>query len=560
MIQAIVYEAYGSPDVLELREIEKPTPSAEEVLIKVHAASVNSWDWVLLRGAPVFNRMTGPMRPRYEILGCDVAGLVEAVGNKVKRLRPGDAVFGDLSGCRWGGFAEYVCGCEDVLAVWTLPLGQGLDWDRARRRAQSTAVMKPETPLTNAHTPAFSLESGPIEEVHAFWLAGMSCDGCSIAAVGAQSPSVEQLINADIPGLPRVVLHHPVLAVEAGERFMEPYRKARRGELGAPYVVVYEGSVADERIAGHFGGYWSAMGAEDRGDGVRQPYPTAKLLRDLSAGAAAVIAVGTCATWGGVPAALGNVTDSMATMDYLGQDYRSALGLPVINIPGCAPIGDNITETVAAVLMFLAGVGPLPEFDELGRPAWMFKATVHQGCERAGHYEEGVFAEEYGDRECLVELGCWGPVVQCNMVSRGAVGHSGGCMNTGGICIGCTMPGFPDAFAPFYTAPPGQAVSGMASRLVGSFIRPLRRITQRKANLTRRWAASGHVPSGWGHVPRRGPLTRVAQFFYQKLQSRGTRFRAGGGARQRRLQAGANSYIIEAKEQVRRAAKEGGEA
>ena len=69
------------------------------------------------------------------------------------------------------------------------------------------------TPLTNEHTPAFALESGPITDVHAFWLAGMSCDGCSIAAVGAQNPSVEQLINADIPGLPRVILHHPVLAV-----------------------------------------------------------------------------------------------------------------------------------------------------------------------------------------------------------------------------------------------------------------------------------------------------------------------------------------------------------
>jgi hypothetical protein len=113
--------------------------------------------------------------------------------------------------------------------------------------------------------------------------------------------------------------------------------------------------------------------------------------------------------------------------------------------------------------MFLAGVGPLPAFDELGRPAWMFTNNVHQGCVRGGFYEEGLFAEKYGDAQCLVELGCWGPVVQCNMVSRGAIGHAGGCMNTGGICIGCTMPGFPDRFSPFYKRPPGSLASTTAA-------------------------------------------------------------------------------------------------
>ena len=85
--------------------------------------------------------------------------------------------------------------------------------------------------LTNEHTPAFTLESGPITEVHAFWLAGMSCDGCSVAAVGARNPSVEQLLSAAIPGLPKVILHHPVLAVESGESFVRPYYDAAEGLL-----------------------------------------------------------------------------------------------------------------------------------------------------------------------------------------------------------------------------------------------------------------------------------------------------------------------------------------
>ena len=78
-----------------------------------------------------------------------------------------------------------------------------------------------------------TLEKGPIEEVHAFWLAGMSCDGCSIAAVGAKNPSVDQLIRAAIPGLPKIVLHHPVLSVTAGDEFMEAYHKATR-RIGSP--------------------------------------------------------------------------------------------------------------------------------------------------------------------------------------------------------------------------------------------------------------------------------------------------------------------------------------
>ncbi|MGP1398063.1 MAG: hydrogenase expression protein HypE [Inquilinaceae bacterium] len=391
--------------------------------------------------------------------------------------------------------------------------------------------------------PRFALDEGPIAEVHAFWLAGMSCDGCSIATVGAQNPRVEQLVTGSIPGLPKVVLHHPVLSVTAGKEFMKAHHLAKAGKLGAPYVVLYEGSVADERVAEAFGGYWSAMGVEEREDGSVQPIPTARWLAELAPGAAAVIAVGTCATWGGVPAAAGNVTNAMSVMDFLGKDYLSALGLPPINVPGCAPVGDNVTETIASVLMFLSGVGPLPEFDELGRPAWMFKSTVHRGCVRAGYYEEGTFADEYGQKECLVELGCWGPIVQCNIVSRGAIGHNGGCMNTGGICIGCTMPGFPDAFAPFYKKPPGTMISSTVSRGTGSFVSYLRRFTQRSRNLTPRWTESGKVPSGWANVDGRpSAADRTVSFFYERLKRMGTEF-SPGSDRQKQLQASARQYI-----------------
>ena len=356
-----------------------------------------------------------------------------------------------------------------------------------------------------------------IKEVHAFWLAGGSCDGCSIATVGATSPSAESLMIGNIPGVPKVVLHHPVLAVVAGEKFMRPFHLAAQGKLNAPYVVICEGSIMDETIAASTGGYWAGLGAEDDENGDPQPIPSAEWVTRLAKGAAAVIAVGTCATWGGVPAAAGNPTNATGVMDFLGEDYRSSLGLPVINIPGCAPQGDNITETIVAVLLYLHGIGPLPEFDGLGRPAWLFTQTVHRGCTRAGFYEEGMFAENYGDKECLVEIGCWGPVVQCNINQRGALNHVGGYMNVGAPCIGCTMPGFPDSFAPFYEKPPGTIVSTNLSRTSGLLIRNLRCISQNFQNKTPRWLDK-KVPSGWAHVEELTMLEKVTHFFYEKLQ------------------------------------------
>jgi NADPH:quinone reductase-like Zn-dependent oxidoreductase len=118
-MKAIVYTRYGLPDVLQLKEVEKPTPKDDEVLVKIYAASINSWDWDLLRGTPFVNRIfSGLLKPkRIQILGCDIAGQVEAVGKKVKRLQPGDEVFGDISRCGWGGFAEYVCVSDKDLAL-----------------------------------------------------------------------------------------------------------------------------------------------------------------------------------------------------------------------------------------------------------------------------------------------------------------------------------------------------------------------------------------------------------------------------------------------------------
>ncbi len=364
---------------------------------------------------------------------------------------------------------------------------------------------------------------GPLEKVHAFWFAGMSCDGCTVSVTGAQAPSVESLLLGAHPGLPRVILHHPVVNIESGPAYLRAHEDAIKGELDSPYVIILEGSISDETTAHANGGYWSGQGEEPWGDnGELRTVSTDEWIARLAPGAAASIAIGTCATWGGVPAAHGNPTGAMSLMDFLGKDYSSALGVPVVNIPGCAPVGDNFTETVAAILYFLQGFGPLPEFDELGRPAWLFGETVHRHCVRGAYYEEGDFASEFGDRECLVEIGCWGPVVNCNITSRGAINHAGGCMNSGGACIGCTMPGFPDKFTPFYKAPPGSKVSSTASKMVGSMVRPLRMYTNDHLNREVRWDVEGDVPSGWSAEKLEpGMMREVGHKVYDVLRRRG---------------------------------------
>jgi NADPH:quinone reductase-like Zn-dependent oxidoreductase len=116
-MKAIVFTEYGSPDLLQLKEVAKPIPKDDEVLIEVHASSINSWDWEFQSGTSFINRLLyGLLKPKTtkQILGADIAGTVETVGRNVTRFQPGDGVFGDLWDS-WGGFSEYVCACESSL-------------------------------------------------------------------------------------------------------------------------------------------------------------------------------------------------------------------------------------------------------------------------------------------------------------------------------------------------------------------------------------------------------------------------------------------------------------
>jgi len=335
--------------------------------------------------------------------------------------------------------------------------------------------------------------------VHVLWLtSGLGCDGDSVAMTAATNPSLEDLLRGVLPGMPRILLYNPMLAFETGEDFVEAFHRAAGGALD-PFVLVLEGSVPNERISGE--GHWSGFGV-DRESG--QPIPVTTWIDRLTPRAAAVLALGTCAAYGGIPAMRNNPTGAMGLRDHLGRDWRTRAGAPVVNLPGCPVQPDSITETLLHLALHVAGVEPMLELDEQGRPHRLFEHTVQEGCGRAGFAEQGEFARTPADaRGCLVKIGCKGPVVKCNVPVRGWVGGVGGCPNAGGICVACTMPGFPDKFMPFMAPARMGILAAEAARFTyGPLIGALRRRAMRRQfEVEPAWRAPGERLTS-GYAPR----------------------------------------------------------
>src|SRR6185312_7572880 len=202
-----------------------------------------------------------------------------------------------------------------------------------------------------------------VSEVHILWItAGLSCDGDTISVTAAEQPSIEDVVMGAIPGLPKVHLHNPVLATEVGDEFMEFFYQAEKGQLD-PFVLVVEGSIPNEGIKRE--GYWAALGTNPN---TGQPITTCEWIDRLAPKAWGVIAAGTCATYGGIHAMAGNPTGCMGLADYLGKSWRSAAGLPVVNVPGGPVQPDNMMETVLYLLYQAAGLSPMIPLDEQLRP------------------------------------------------------------------------------------------------------------------------------------------------------------------------------------------------
>lgn len=273
-----------------------------------------------------------------------------------------------------------------------------------------------------------SKETGDDERAYVVWVGCGGCDGCTMSVLGATSPTLEELLTGDLTNIPSIDLIHPVLSLESGSEYVSRLEDAASGRLH-PFLLVVEGSLFDERLAG--AGCFSGLGA--RGG---QPIASEEWILRLAAKAAAVMAIGTCATWGGVPAARGNVTGAMGLSTLLGRGFRSREGLPIVNVPGCAPSGDAFIETLAYVFLHLAGLVPL-ELDELGQPRWLYSSSTP------------LKSQDLSWRPRVVP----GDTAKCPVPERGWINRVGGCAAPGGACNGCTRADFPDRLLPLLEGP-----------------------------------------------------------------------------------------------------------
>ncbi len=174
------------------------------------------------------------------------------------------------------------------------------------------------------------VKSGSIEQIDVLWVtAGLGCHGDTIAMTAATQPSIEEIVLGGIPWIPKVNFHNPFLAMANGDDFLRPFHQAAEGKLN-PFILVVEGSVPDETNKEE--GYWASMGTDPA---TGQPIATCEWIDRLVPRAWAVVAAGTCATYGGIHAMQGNPTGAMGLADYLGWQWKSTAEIPIVCVPGC---------------------------------------------------------------------------------------------------------------------------------------------------------------------------------------------------------------------------------
>lgn len=265
------------------------------------------------------------------------------------------------------------------------------------------------------------------------WIQAGSCGGCTLSALSAEDKGLAGVL-ADIG---YDLIWHPALSEACGAEALDLLDALVDGRRRLDVLCV-EGSV----MAGPF----------QRLPGTARA--VADLLRDLTARAGHVVAVGSCAAFGGIPAA--NAAETGATGLHYGgalrgagllpPDWRGGAGLPVINVAGCAPHSGWVVETLAALAL---GDLAADDLDDFGRPRFFADHLAHHGCSRNEFYEFKASAQTLGQRGCLMEnLGCKATqaVGDCSIRSWNG---GGGCTNAGSPCVACTMPGFEEPSAPF---------------------------------------------------------------------------------------------------------------
>lgn len=293
------------------------------------------------------------------------------------------------------------------------------------------------------------------------WLSGQECTGCTETLLRASHPTVEHLI-LDLVALD----YSETLNTGAGHQ-AEEYRAKSIEENKGNFILVVEGSIPVKD-----GGIYCKIAGR----------PAVDILKETAAQAAAVIAIGSCASWGGVPSAEPNPTGATPAYKIL-----EGTGIPVINIPGCPPNPYNFLSTVLYYVTFKK----LPALDDKLRPKFAYGRLIHENCERRPHFDAGRFAEQFGDEGhsngyCLYKLGCKGPETfnNCSTLRFNDVGTWP--VNTGHPCFGCSEEGvgftapLHSPARPLYITPPtqfanalpepGKGASALAAAVAGAAI------------------------------------------------------------------------------------------
>ncbi|MEY2334665.1 hydrogenase [Acidithiobacillus ferrianus] len=269
------------------------------------------------------------------------------------------------------------------------------------------------------------------------WLQGGACSGNTMSFLNAEEPSACDLVT----DFGINVLWQPSLGMDMGENVQKLLRDCVSGAIPLD-IFVFEGTVVN---APNGTGTWNRFAGRPMKDWVKE----------LTAAAQFVVALGDCATWGGIPATAPNPSDSKGLQflkkqhgGFLGANFKSKAGLPVINIPGCPAHPDWVTQVLVAVATGRAGE---LELDDLQRPKTFFKSFTQTGCTRNMHFAYKVSATEFGQRKgCLFyDLGCRGPMTHspCNRILWNRQSSK---TRAGMPCLGCTEPEFP-----FFDLAPG---------------------------------------------------------------------------------------------------------
>jgi hydrogenase small subunit len=245
------------------------------------------------------------------------------------------------------------------------------------------------------------------------WLSAQECTGCTESLLRAYHPTLETLI-LDMISLD----YHEALAAGAGHQ-AEEFRDQSMKRNWGKFVLVVDGSIPTKD-----GGIYCMVAGE----------PILKTVREAAEGAAAIIGIGSCASWGGIPSRDPNPTLAKAVHEVLP-------GKTVINVPGCPPNPYNFLSTVLYLLTF----GKAPDLDAENRPKFAYGRLIHENCERRAHFDAGRFALEFGDAGhrqgwCLYKLGCKGPqtYANCPVIGFGDVGEVSWPVGCGAPCFGCT--------------------------------------------------------------------------------------------------------------------------